>query len=408
MSNIIKPKLWIVSELFYPDQTSTSYILSKIADKMVNKYDVTVITDSALYQDNKTFSKSYFEISNDIKIIKIASKKRDKNNLLQRTTKVIFLSLKMSWFLWKRIFRGEKVLIVTNPAPLLILLSLIKKLKKINLTILVHDVFPENTIPAGIIKSPNSFFYKVISTVFNKAYSEADCLIVLGKDMKEVVKKKIKNHNKTRIEIIENWADTQNITPSVIKPLLLEERCSKDIITIQYAGNIGRAQGIENFLELFYQSSNKKLHFDLWGNGALKDKLSQRVNFLQLQKRVSFYGNYSRDQQNEILNTANIALITLAEGMYGLGVPSKTYNILAAGIPILFIGDLNSEIALLIKEKKIGHCFSNNDERGIVEFLDSLNSFSLNKFEEMGKIARNLAESKYSEDIILSKFMKVL
>lgn len=42
--------------------------------------------------------------------------------------------------------------------------------------------------------------------------------------------------------------------------------------------------------------------------------------------------------------------------MYGLGVPSKTYNILASGRPILFFGPKNSEIDLLVRENGIGYC----------------------------------------------------
>ena len=70
-------------------------------------------------------------------------------------------------------------------------------LKKLKLYILVHDVFPENTIPTGIIKSESSFLYKLISSIFNRAYSNTDNLIVLGRDMKEVVENKIRKSKDT-------------------------------------------------------------------------------------------------------------------------------------------------------------------------------------------------------------------
>src|SRR5205085_11009251 len=44
------------------------------------------------------------------------------------------------------------------------------------------------------------------------------------------------------------------------------------------------------------------------------------------------------------LAAADVALITLAQGLAGLSVPSKTYGIMAAGRPILFVGDQSSEI----------------------------------------------------------------
>lgn len=41
---------------------------------------------------------------------------------------------------------------MTNPAPMLLLFPLLKKWKGFYLTILVHDVFPENAIAARILK----------------------------------------------------------------------------------------------------------------------------------------------------------------------------------------------------------------------------------------------------------------
>lgn len=409
MNNFKKPKLWIVTELFYPDQASTSYILSKIADKMIEKYDVSVITNSDLYQKNKPIPHSYFSISNEIKILRVTSKQRDKNNLIQRTIKLVSLSFKLSKLLWNKVTYGEKVLIVTNPAPLMILIALIKKIKKIKLFILVHDVFPENTVPLGIIKSPHSLIYKSILFIFNKAYSSADYLIVLGRDMKKVIQGKIYQSNKKpKILIIENWGDVANITPALEKPQILKERHANKELTIQYAGNIGRLQGLDYFIEVFKQSKNKNLYLDIWGDGALKDKLIKYVEEIGLTNKINFFGNYSREEQNKILNYTDIALVTLSKGMYGLGVPSKTYNILAAGKPILFIGDLKSEIALLIQEESIGYCFSTEDKKGVIEFLNNLTINSLNQLEEMGKKARIIAERKYSEDIILSKFFRTI
>jgi len=112
-----KQKLWIVSELFYPDQTSTSYILTMIANTFVDKYDVHVITDSSFYQANKKNSTSYFSINDNLIITRVSSRNFDKNKLSQRIFKLILLSLKFSKIVWQNVRKGDKVLVVTNPAP---------------------------------------------------------------------------------------------------------------------------------------------------------------------------------------------------------------------------------------------------------------------------------------------------
>lgn len=165
---------------------------------------------------------------------------------------------------------------------------------------------------------------------------------------------------------------------------------------------------MESFINLIEKSVNKKLVFDLWGDGAMIDNLKSIVSDKALNDQVNFHGSFSREEQNDILNSANIALVTLAEGMYGLGVPSKTYNILAAGKPVLYIGDLNSEIALMVKEESVGYCFSQDDKEGIINFLNELQLGLLPELEEIGKRARRLAENKYSEDAILDKFLNTI
>ena len=89
--------------------------------------------------------------------------------------------------------KNDKVFIVTNPAPFLVLVSLIKRFKKIETTILVHDVFPENTISGGFISSKDSFFYKILKKIFDVSYSNYNNIIVLGRDMKSLFENKLKN-----------------------------------------------------------------------------------------------------------------------------------------------------------------------------------------------------------------------
>ena len=124
--------------------------------------------------------------------------------------------------------------------------------------------------------------------------------------------------------------------------------------------------------------------------------------------QVSFHGPYFRSEQQKVLNACDIALVRLVEGMYGLGVPSKTYNILAAGKPVLYIGERNTEIWRMIEENGNGVCFEPHDKEGLLAFLRGLSLESRVKLREMGKISRKLAEGKYSKQAILDKFVDVL
>lgn len=46
-------RLWLISELFPPDETSTAFILGEIANVMTQIYDVKVICGPEIYDKRK-------------------------------------------------------------------------------------------------------------------------------------------------------------------------------------------------------------------------------------------------------------------------------------------------------------------------------------------------------------------
>ena len=371
-------RLWIITELFPPDETSTSYIMGEIANAMVQKYKVGVICGPEIYDKRKKVDvNNKFKLDDSIDIYRTEATDLDKNTMKGKAISFLLMSRRMILLVKKHVQKDDKVLMVTNPAPMVPLMASLKKKVGFELNILVHDVFPENTRPAGL-KLP---LYGVFKHIFDRAYSKADQLIVLGRDMANVLDQKIKDSLKgnigPKITIIENWADIENIKPQPFP---------EGKIIIEYAGNIGRVQGLENVMDKLPDD----VEFHIYGTGAMEEKLKSRK-----QENVFFHGPYFRSQQNTILAACDIALVTLQEGMYGLGVPSKTYNILASGRPILFFGPKNSEIDLLVRENGIGYC-------------DWPERWDKKTLIQMGEKARLLAETKYSESVILDKFLKAI
>lgn len=368
--------LWIVTELFPPDETSTSYILGQIANAMAKKYQVKIICGPEIYDKRKKLDENnHFCLDKSIEVFRANGADLDKNTTKGKALSFLLMSKRMISLVKQHVRKDDKVLMVTNPAPLVVLMSRLKKKVGFELNILVHDVFPENTKPAGL-KLP---LYGMIKHVFDKAYSHADQLIALGRDMKDVLEKKVLNssENIPKITIIENWADINGIK---------SQSMPQGKIVLEYAGNIGRVQGLDKVIEQLPES----VDFHIYGTGSMEETL-KKMNH----PRVVFHGPYFRSQQNEVLAACHIALVTLQEGMYGLGVPSKTYNILASGRPILFFGPKNSEIDLLVREKRIGYC-------GWPEKWDK------DELVEMGERARELAIKEYSEETILNKFIKAI
>jgi glycosyltransferase involved in cell wall biosynthesis len=224
----------------------------------------------------------------------------------------------------------------------------------------------------------------------------------VGSDMKEIFLDKL--GNKLPIKVITNWADHNEIYPksgSDFSKNYIDE--SKGKIIIQFAGNIGRVQGLELFLKELLGVKNNLYHLVIIGDGAHKKHLQDFVRNNNL-KNIQFISSKSRSEQNDFLNACDIGLVTLCPGMFGLGVPSKIYNIFSAGKPVIYIGDINSEISRYINDNLVGWAFSWDEKSKILDFFENLRDDLRLEIIIRGNNARALVERSFNKDTILNSY----
>jgi glycosyltransferase involved in cell wall biosynthesis len=88
-------------------------------------------------------------------------------------------------------------------------------------------------------------------------------------------------------------------------------------------------------------------------------------------------------------------------------VPSRLYNILAAGKPVLVLAEPGSEVARVVLEESIGWIVDPADPRGLADaILEAKRSPDL--LREMGLRARAAAEQKYRYADSLELFRSLL
>jgi glycosyltransferase involved in cell wall biosynthesis len=388
---------WIVSELFFPDEVSTAKIFTDIAIKKADGGQVSVICGPIGYeksyqiQDNNNLDKR-------IKVYRISLPSLNKNKIVQRIIKLVSLTFKMSWSILVEVKKDDNVLITTNPSFLIIAIAALKKLKSFNLEILVHDVFPENLVAAGLVKK-DSLKYKFLNKVFNWSYKKSDRIIALGEDMKTLLKEKTWPKC-MRIDVIPNWSDSE-IHP--IQDFNISEYLGIDVsgkIVLGFAGNLGRVQGILEFIDLFTRSENPKIIIIIIGDGALASLIKDKIKNLP---NVYYLGPKGRNDQNYFLNACHIGLVTLIGGMKGLGVPSKTYNLMAAAKPLLYVGDKNSEIDNYVRIFECGWSVSWENEAEIILLLKSFSPDVLPDIHEKGLKSR-IASGYFNKSNLLNLF----
>jgi glycosyltransferase involved in cell wall biosynthesis len=402
---ISDPKTWIVTEYYYPTVTSTGYYMTEIAEYLARKNNnIHVICTNSNYNNSNNHATEKEDVVNNVHIHRILIGNISKNSFILRGIKLLWSSIRLFLKLISRVRSGDKILVVTNPPFLFLLLPFVKKIRKVNYTILVHDIFPENLAAIGKIRK-TSPFYKIMKFFFDYAYSQAETCIAIGRDMIEVIKLKIKN--KSKIILIPNWADTEDVFPiEKEKTKMINHLNLADKFVFQFAGNLGHAQGLDNILDAIKMIDNTNLHFLFIGTGAKEETIREFIKN-NSKCNVTLVGFQSRNDQNDFLNACDVAIVTLNEGMYGLGVPSKAYNIMASGKPIIIIADKNSEISLCVKEFNLGRVVEPNSPVTLKDIICKVYEDSISNKTKTIK-SRQIAETYFAKNIILNKYLELL
>lgn len=385
-------KIFLVSEYILPSQNTTGYLFHKLHKNLKQQYGehlqlivkedpIHIIEDAILITDINL----------------------DKKKLIQRMIFELIISLR---FLLKILFHVKKndlVFTGTTPIFLLPVIYLCKKIKRFNWILLVHDVFPENLVVAKVLK-PSNIIYKILKYLFDQFYSYADKRIVIGRDMKNLIDNKVSKNDSI---IIQNWIDHNDIKRQdkskneIIRKLNWE----KEQPVFQFFGNIGRVQGIDNIiesLELITPNNRPKMLFI--GSGVYEQDLQSALIKLN-EESIKYTGGLDPSKKSEGLSACDIAIVTLAEGMYGLGVPSKAYYSMAADKPILAIMDQDSEVSSMVKEHGIGWVVPAGNPKKLADMLLKIKK----DFQNMKHISpREVLIENYSEPVAMKKIIAVI
>jgi len=391
-----RKKLWLISEVFYPDiEIATGNIATEIALKFSEKYDVHIICGPVGYEKkNDDYSEDV--LAENVFIHRVKHFNYDKNNKVKRVIRVIGISMIM-FIIGFKIRQNDKVFVISNPAFIVPFFAILKWLKKFEFTLLMHDVFPENLIPGGYLKETD-WLYKFLESVFKHSRSKAKIIAVLGRDMQHLIQRKLPANSKTKTIIIPNWADIENVFPVPS----YESNLAPRKLVVQFAGNHGVLQNLTEFLKIIERIKNPEIKFVFAGSGALKEKLITYAKNANL-NNVAFHNAFPRSELNKYMNNCDIGIVSLSNSLYGVGVPSKSYNISAAGKPIIFFGNLKTEIAMFVVENSIGWAFSYDEPLKIVDFFNNLNMKDISYLRKIGKHAREVVKKGYSKEIVLQK-----
>jgi glycosyltransferase involved in cell wall biosynthesis len=398
--------LWVVTELYYPENNQTGYYMTGIAEGLADEFKVKVICGQPNYAAKGTRAPKR-EFHKGVEIFRVWGTTLDKNVIFFRLLNMLTLGASIFLKSLVKIKNGQMIVVVSAPPSLPFITAIAAKIRSARYNLIVQDKYPETLIAVGKIY-PDSIFVKIFNKLNVWLYREAERIIVVGRDMGELVKNQLNGNlgHKTKIEVIQNWASLEEIEPARRdNNELLKELGISDKFVFLYAGNMGHPQDLESIIECAVRlKDDQRFHFLFLGSGVKKKWLETKVKEADL-SNVTVIPPRPRDEQKLFLNACDVGFVSLVKGMRGVAMPSRTYNFLAAGKPILALTEENSEVARVIEEDRVGWIVAPNEPIKLLQIIYKIYE-DRDLLEEIGKRARKSALDKYSVETAVYKYKK--
>ncbi len=349
-------KVVFVNRFFHPDLSATSQMLSDLAFRLAEAgVEVHVIASRQLYEDPAATLLPR-ETVRGVQVHRVWTARFGRKSLRGRALDYLSFYVTATARLWSVLRAGDVAVVKTDPPMLSVVGAVAVALRGAKLVNWLQDVFPEVASRLGVAMVAQPI-ETALRSIRDRSLSFAKANIVLGMRMRSYLASR--SVDASSLRIIENWSDGDAVRPLPVARSELRTRLGlQNSFVVGYSGNLGRAHEIDTLLaaaELLREDPS--VVFLMVGGGARMQELRERVDEARL-RNFRFQPYQPRERLADSLAAADVHLASLLPSLEGLIVPSKMYGILAAGRPCIFIGDVDGEIARLLREAQCGESVS--------------------------------------------------
>src|SRR5210317_5128 len=378
-----------------PDNVSTGMLVAELAAGFnKNNIEVEILASTPQYnfensQPNnlsiidKHFSKSEYK---GVKIYHVNSKTRSfkESRRIFQWMRFHYYSLR---FLYKARKTYEHIFIFSYPPTMNLVSIFVYKILKLKVTYSVWELYPE------IANNLSLFQSRLLSRMFKKldTYSmkNTDNLVVNSPELRNYL---IENRDlsKKNIEVITHFSPYP----------LSDNYPNLDLKKMFYAGNLGKPQNLEKFIQMSIEH-DVKWKFDIYGAGTEYKNIQKYVN-----DDIALNKHIERNKLIENISDIPVALISLDERITIEGFPGKTFDYLSMNKVLLSISNKDSAVAKFIERHSLG---VNIEPNSVKSFLDAFEKLSSRQFlSETLLNVSNINKNQIKKSEIVKQYLTLI
>jgi colanic acid biosynthesis glycosyl transferase WcaI len=276
----------------------------------------------------------------------------------------------------------------------------LSRLKRSRLIFNVSDVWPDSAARVGMLRR-DSVAYRLSAWLEGYCYKHA--WLVTGQTKGIVADIATRFPNRTTYYLpsgVDRTAFSPTRRSGAARGLLNDNgKC-----VALYAGLHGLAQGLDQLLDASRMlRDERELQMVLIGDGPDKRRLAARTEAEDL-TNVRFLESRPAADIPPLLASADVLLVVLRGG-FPDAVPSKLYEAMASGRPVVVVSD--GEAAELVREHRAGLAVEPGDVKGLADAIRRLRHDPELR-RELGENGRRAAERCFDRGRIVEEFIDYL
>lgn len=381
-------KIAIITQYYKPEIGAPQNRLFEMAHGLVGEdNNVFVITGMPNYPTGKIFKEYKWKIfkkefDGEIIVKRYWLYASNSKRIFPRILNMLSFSFSSLFsFFYILLNRVDYIIVESPPLTLGITGYILSRLTFSKLVLNVSDLWPLSAKELGAIT--DGVCYKLLEFLESFLYKRAVFCMGQSEEIVEYMSK----HGAWNTYLFRNGVDPKRFT--IAKEFRKKEGKKK----IVYAGLLGFAQGIYMLCKNinFYKMG---VEFHIYGDGGERKKIEELLSD-GVERGIYYHGKVSSKEIPSILLSAYLTLVPLAKNIFG-AVPSKIYESMAAGVPIIFLGA--GEGAKIIKENELGWVSPVDDYASVEKNI----AFALENVELVEKYRKNCslcAEFKFNRPL---------
>ncbi|MGY8685026.1 glycosyltransferase family 4 protein [Bradyrhizobium sp. UFLA05-153] len=388
-------RLIIAAQFYPPDATTTAVYVGKIAESLARDREVVVISATpgsrAAGQPGKP------------EIVELKSWNPRKSAIVLRAAAICLLAAQMFFSVLQRARPGDIVFCVTTPFTLPYTVLLAARLRGAKTILLIYDLYPEALEAAGMVRS-NSLAVRLIRFANTLLFRRLDAIVVIGRDVPPLIER-YRGVVADQLHFIPNWALIP-IGYRKTDPANHFRAPDPSRFIVGLSGNLGFTHDpVTVFEAARLLRDETDIHFILSGWGVGWNVLNE-LHAKDRLENVTILKPVLEDELVEFLSAADLWVIPYRRHVAGVSIPSRLYNILAVGRPVVVASEANSEGALVLREEAIGWVIPSENP---AELARAIREAARDRQATMDKGVRaaGVAE-KYREDVALARYRQVV